>query len=149
MIRIFKITLLLIVTICLFVSPAMAKGKISTKVTVIHASTGTNQIDSGLSAIVAELKSVFKYTSYTLITSQNMNLDVKQQGQITLPEGRTLWITPMQMDNQRIPVQINILKNNQSIFQTQILLKNNSSVTIGGPQYKNGVLLFNISGVAR
>jgi hypothetical protein len=29
------------------------------------------------------------------------------------------------------------------------LLKNNSSITIGGPQFNNGVLLFNISGSMR
>jgi len=50
------------------------------------------------------------------------------------------------MEGKRIRYQISIQKNRQSIFQTQVLLKNNSSITIGGPQFNNGVLLLNISG---
>ena len=125
---------------------AFAKPHIITDVKVIHASTGPRHIDPGLNKFIHELKSVFKYTSYRLIKSQRMNLRFTERGRITLPGKRALIIIPTNMEGKRIRYQINIKRNKRSIFQTRVLLKNNDSITIGGPPLKNGVLLFNISG---
>lgn len=146
MLKLFKIISVAVVAICLFSMPVIAGNKISTKVKIIHASTGKHQIDPGLSSIISELKSVFRYTSYRLIKQQNLNQGFSKPGSINLPGKRTMIITPISVHGQRIKYQINILKNRRSVFQTRIDLKNNSSLTIGGPKFKNGVLLFNIHG---
>ena len=132
--------------LCCFSQPAMAKNRVLTDVKVIHASTKSETVDSSLKDIIPELKSVFKYTSYRLLNDQRMTLGFKQKGRVTLPGRRTMIVMPSDMEGKRIRYQINILKNNRSVFQTRVLLRNNSSITIGGPQFKNGVLLFNISG---
>ncbi len=131
-----------------FILPfALAGGQVLTDVKVIHASLGeTEQLDSSLKNIIHELKSVFKYTSYRLLKDQRFNLNFNQEGLVNLPGNRTLLILPSDMDGKRIRYQINIFKNNHSIFQTQVMLKNNSSITIGGPELDNGALLINISG---
>ncbi len=131
---------------CFFSQTAFAKSKVLTDVKVIHASTDASHLDPSLDDIISELKSVFKYTAYRLLKDQRMNLKFNQEGQVGLPGKRTLIVMPTDMDGKRIRYKININKNSRSIFQTQVLLKNNSSITIGGPQFKNGVLLFNISG---
>ena len=146
MVRIIKILLVLIGIFCFFTQPAFAKNRVLTDVKVIHASTDSNHFDPRLKGIISELRSVFKYTSYRLLKDQSMDLKFKQRGQVDLPGKRTLVVIPSDMDGKRIRYQINIQKNNRSIFQTQVLLKNNSSITIGGPQFNDGVLLFNISG---
>lgn len=146
MIRFIKIISLLTGMCCLFYPPVFAKNLGLTDVQVIHASTSSLHVDPSLNKIIPELKSVFKYTSYRLVQRQQLNLDFNQQGRVDLPENRTLIVTPINMDAKRIQYQINIQKNGQSIFQTRVLLKNNKSITIGGPQFNNGVLLFNISG---
>ncbi|MFH2059018.1 MAG: hypothetical protein ABIJ59_08960 [Pseudomonadota bacterium] len=146
MIRYFKITALCLVSLCLFTHPVMAKGQVETQVMVIHASTGSNHIDPGLLSVVANYQSRFNYTSYRLISSKNMTLGFNQNGQVSVPAGRTLIVTPLQMSGQRISFQINMLKNNRSVFQTHVLLNNHSSVTIGGPQFDNGDILINIQG---
>ncbi len=130
----------------LFSQPAIAKDKVRTEVKVIHASTKAKGVDSSLKNISHELESVFKYTSYRLIKNKRLNQGFNEKGQVKIPGKRTLIVTPSRLDGKRIRYQINIRKNNRSIFQTQVLLKNNKSITIGGPQYKKGVLLFNISG---
>jgi hypothetical protein len=124
----------------------MAKNRVLTDVKVIHASTTSNTVDSSLKDIIPELKSVFKYTSYRLLNEQRMTLGFKQKGRVTLPGNRTMIVIPADIEGRRIRYRINILKNNRSVFQTQVLLRNNSSITIGGPQFKNGVLLLNIFG---
>lgn len=144
-----KVILLLIIITAVFTVPVLAKGRVKTKVKVIHASTRSNHIDPGLAPIISEIGSVFKYTSYRLISSDVMNLGVNQTGRVSLPGKRSLVLTPLPMKGKRIPYQINILKKKRSAFQTKVLLKNNSSVTIGGPAYKDGVLLFNIRGSVR
>ncbi|MBT7261145.1 MAG: hypothetical protein HN888_08515 [Desulfobacula sp.] len=148
MIRFFKIVLLFtgISCFCFFSQPAFAKNRVLTNVKVIQASTGPNHVDPSLNKIISELKSVFKYTSYRLLNNQRLDLGFNQVGRVVLPGKRTLIVIPSYMDGKRIHYQINIQKNRQSIFQTRVLLKNNSSITIGGPQFNNGVLLFNISG---
>jgi hypothetical protein len=132
--------------VCCFSQPAMAKNRVLTDVKVIHASTTSNTVDSSLKDIIPELKSVFKYTSYRLLNEQRMTLGFKQKGRVTLPGNRTMIVIPADIEGRRIRYRINILKNNRSVFQTQVLLRNNSSITIGGPQFKNGVLLLNIFG---
>lgn len=147
--RYFKIALLLSTLLLFTASPILAKNRVLTQVKVIQASSQSNQIDPGLAPIISELQSVMRYTSYRLLSSQNLNLGFGQSGRVSIPGGRTLIVTPLQMKGQRIPYQIKILKNNRSIFQTRIQLNNNSSVTIGGPKHKKGVILLNIRGSAR
>ncbi len=150
MIKFMKISILRLTIVFLFLSfqIALAGSQVLTDVKVIHASTGggSGQIDSSLKDIIHELKSVFKYTSYQLLKDQRFNLNFNQQGLVNLPGDRILVILPSDTDGKRIRYQINIQKNNHSIFQTQVMLKNNSSITIGGPELDGGVLLINISG---
>lgn len=151
MVRFIQIILILagISCVCIFPKPAAADNQVLTDVKIIHASTASDHIDPGLKGIISELRSVFKYTSYRLIKEQSLNQGFNKEGRISLPGNRTLTVMPSNMENKRIRYQINISKDNQSVFQTQVLLKNNSSITIGGPQFDKGVLLFNISGSAR
>ncbi len=148
MIKFLKAVLLIsgILSFCFSTQPAFGKTQILTNVKVIHASTRTNYLDPGLKEIISELESVFKYTSYKLLQEQTLNLKFNQKESINLPGQRTMIVTALDRDNKRIRYQINILKNRRIVFQTRILLKNNSSITIGGPKFNNGYLLFNISG---
>jgi hypothetical protein len=149
MVKFIKIAFVLTSIFCFYTQPVFAKDKVLTDVKVIHASTGSVHVDSGLKNIISELNSVFKYTSYRLLNEKKINLSFNKEGRVNLPGKRTLIVSPTGMDGKRIRYQIKILKNNSQVFKTSVLLKNNSSITIGGPQFKKGVLLFNISGSAR
>ncbi len=120
-----------------------------TRVRVIQAGTGAAHVDPGLGDLTRELQSVFRYTSYRLIQTRNMDLRKKQEGRLPLPGGRNLVITPSGMEGKRITYGIRIDKKNRPVFRTRIALQNNRSITIGGPKAKNGVLLLNISGSVR
>ncbi len=148
MLRIINIMVLTAGILCMIVHPVLAQTRILTGIKVIHASTGSRHVDPGLEAIVPELTSVFKYTSYQLLKDDTLNLIPGQRGEVTLPGNRTLVIFPQKTDGSRIPYDISIQKRGKIIFKTRILLNNNSSITIGGPQFNNGTLLFNISGSA-
>jgi hypothetical protein len=132
--------------ISFFLPPVWANAQVLTDIKVIHATIGPEQFDSKLKPILHELKSIFKYTSYKLLKEQRFDLQFNQEGRVSLPGNRTLVILPSDADGKRICYQINIQKNNHSIFQTQVMLKNTNSITIGGPELDSGVLLINISG---
>ena len=135
--------------VCLFPYPLAAQTVYTTQVKVIHAAPGSAHIDPGIKPLVKEIESVFKYTDYRLIKSQQMALRKDQTGTIHLPGNRILAVTPVDMAGDRITYQIRIEKNQASVFQTRVLLKNHNSITIGGPQYKQGVLLLNVRGDVR
>jgi hypothetical protein len=133
--------------ISFFLPPVWAEAQVLTEIKLIHATTtGPEQFDSRLKPILHELKSVFKYTSYKLLKEQLFDLHFNEEGRVSLPGNRTLLVLPSDTDGKRIRYKINIQKNNHSIFQTQVMLKNNSSITIGGPELDSGALLINISG---
>lgn len=132
-----------------FPFPLLAQTVYTTQVKVIHAATGSSHVDPGIERLVQEIESVFKYTDYRLIKNKQMALQENQTGIIDLPGNRTLLLTPVNMAGNRISYQIRIEKNRSPVFKTQVLLKNHDSITIGGPQYKKGVLLFNIRGDVR
>jgi hypothetical protein len=132
--------------ISFFLPTVSAEAQVLTDIKVIHATIGPERFDSRLKPILHELKSVFKYTSYKLLKEQRFDLHFNQEGRVSLPGNRTLLVLPSDTDGNRIGYHITIQKNNHFIFQTQVLLKNNSSITIGGPELDSGALLINISG---
>ena len=125
---------------------AFAQNQVITHVQVIQASTQSRSVDPALRRIVPELKKVFRYTGYTLLQDRTLSLAFQQPGHIDLPDRRTLVLTPAGRQGRRIQYDIRILNRNEAVFQTRVLLKNNRSMTIGGPRSGHGVLLFHITG---
>ena len=125
-----------------------AAETITSNIRVIHATSDASYIDSGLRDLAKQLQSVFKYTSYQLLDSHTITIANNRTGAVPLPGNRTLEIASGGVNGDRIKFTIRIFKHSSQVFTTQILLKNGSSVTIGGTDYKNGYLLFNISGLS-
>ena len=143
-----KIAVFWLSILCFFPHGLMAQTLYNTQVKVIHAGTGPSHIDPGIRDLIQEIEPVFKYTDYRLIKKQQMKLQENQAGTLSLPDNRTLVVTPLSLSSNRIKYQIRIEKNQASLFQTQVLLQNHSSITIGGPRHEKGVLLINVKGDA-
>jgi len=56
----------------------------------------------------------------------------------------TINCTPARIQANRAELHLVIVKGKKKIFQTTIQLLNRGSITLGGPKYKNGILLLNI-----
>jgi hypothetical protein len=130
---------------CLLVTPAQAEQNVDIVVKTILASQGSEYLDPRLSNLVEELRSVFKYSSYRLLSEDSSNLGMGETSEVSLPGKRILKVTPVQVTGDRVELQLVILKKNKDIFQTVVKLLNKSSLTVGGPEYEDGYLLFNIS----
>ena len=113
-------------------------------VKTILASNDGRDIDPRLKGLVRELKSVFRYSSYQLLSQDRANLRMNRSERISLPGGRMMSITLKGLSGRRATLRLEIYKRKEQIFQTVIQLRNQSSVTVGGPEYRGGYLLFNI-----
>jgi hypothetical protein len=121
-----------------------ADQNIRINVKTILASSNKDFVDPGLKSLVSELQSVFRYSSYEFLNEKGLSLSTNKKGVVSLPEGRVMNIFAKGVEGNRVILEIEITKDNSRIFQTIIKLRNNSSITIGGPRYKGGNLLFNI-----
>lgn len=124
---------------------AWAGPEINVTVKTVLASQESKFFDPRLSDLTDELQSVFRYTSYRLLSQDRLTIGMKKTGKVMLPGKRVLEITPMGIRGNRAELRLVILKKRQQIFQTIIKLRNGGSITLGGPRHKKGYLLFNIS----
>ena len=121
-----------------------AEPRINIVVKTVLASQGSPFIDPGLSNLTQELQSVFRYSSYRLLGQDSMSLKLNQTGSTSLPGNRLLKITPLSITGKRVALRLVINKKGRQIFETAIQLLNRGRITVGGPKYKGGYLLFNI-----
>lgn len=139
-----NISFLVLILMGLSADPLWAENNTEIVVKAVLASQGSEYMDPRLSSLTQELQSVFRYSSYRLLSENRMRLSMRETGKVSLPEGRVLKITPLQVAGNRVELQLVILKKNKEIFQTVSQLLNKSSIIVGGPKYKDGYLLFNI-----
>jgi hypothetical protein len=123
---------------------AWSETGINLNIMTILGSEKSGRVDPKLKDFVKQHKSVLRYSSYSLLSQDSLKLSKKGTGKVSLPGNRQLKIKSTGISRNRATLDLEILKNKKQIFQTVIQLRNNSSVTIGGPKYKDGDLLFNI-----
>lgn len=124
---------------------ALAEDTCHITVTTILAAHDDTAIDSRLKPQIGELQSMFNYTSYRLIGSESLTLNVGQSGKVSLPGEHQLDITPRNTHGNRADIALQMVKRKQTVFETQIQLLNRGSLFVGGPKYLNGNLIFKIS----
>ena len=126
--------------------PVVGAGNdIQVVVKTIQASGEGTYLDPRLSPLIEELQSVFRYSSYRLLSEDAMALTQGQTGKVALPGGRVLRITPKGTADDRIELGLRISKGRKEIFQTLVQLLNHGSIIVGGPRHQSGTLLFRIS----
>jgi hypothetical protein len=97
-----------------------------------------------IKSLTQEYRSVLRYSSYKLLSQNRLNLKLNESGRVSLPGNRIMNITLKGISGNRASLKLEIYKKNRKIFQTVVQLRNRSSITVGGPKYRGGDLLFNI-----
>ncbi|MFH1629111.1 MAG: hypothetical protein ABIE47_10365 [Pseudomonadota bacterium] len=143
-----KKTLLLLLIATLLTAPVgqVRADEPAVKIVVktVLASQDATPADPRISALTQKLQSVFRYSSYRLISEDNMQLRIGETGTVSLPGDRMLKITPLRVTGNRAELQLLIFKNERQIIKTRIQVLNHGSITVGGPEHKGGFLLFDI-----
>lgn len=138
--------LLLFVFVGIMVNSVWAGSRVKIDVKTVLASQQSTFFDPRLSGLIEELRSVFRYTSYRLLSEDRLILGIGETGKVVLPGRRVLRITPIGIRGNRAELRLVILRKKNKIFQTVIRLRNHGIITVGGPRLqKEGHLLLNIS----
>jgi len=138
--------LLLCVFIGIMANSVWAGSGVKIDVKTVLASQQSTFFDPRLSGLIEELRSVFRYTSYRLLSEDRLVLGIGETGNVVLPGKLVLRITPIGIRGNRAELRLVILRKKNKIFQTVIRLRNHGSITVGGPRHqKKGHLLFNIA----
>jgi len=140
-----NLTFLFIILMGMLAGPVWAERPVHIVVQTVLASQGSQYLDPRLSDLIQELQSVFRYSSYRLLSQNPMDIRMGQTDMVSLPGNRVLKITPTKVTGNRVELQLVISRKKKQIFQTTIQLLNHGSIIVGGPKYKDGFLLFNIS----
>lgn len=147
--RIFQAILVVIMGIVIIGTCAhsFAMGaEIGIVVKTVMASHGEKFLDPRLSPLINEMKTVFRYTSYRLLSTDRIKSGINETKTVILKGNRSLNVTPLRIVGNRVELELIILKGMRRIFKTRIQLLNNSSIIVGGPRHgKKGVLIFSIS----
>ena len=122
-----------------------AQERCQIRVDTILAARNDAVVDPKLKRHIGELQSMFNYTSYRLLSSESLNLNVGQSGMVSLPGDRRLKITPKKIHGDRADIALLMMKQTRTVFETQVQLLNRGSLFVGGPAYQNGNLIFKIS----
>ena len=117
---------------------------ININIKTILASQKKTAKDPRISNFTQQFQPVFKYSSYELFKQEDILLDDNSENMVTLPGDMIMKIVSKGITGNRISLELEIFRKERQIFKTLIQLRNDSSVTIGGPEYKKGSLLFNI-----
>jgi hypothetical protein len=105
----------------------------------------TNQgVDPQLGTMGPQLRKMFNYTTYELVSEQNGRTEMGKMIEFTMPGGRILHIEPQSVDRNMIAMEVLLFQGEKPMLTTDLKLPNNGNLIVGGPHYEQGALIITI-----
>jgi len=124
---------------------AAAKGRpcaIALRVSSVLAANTNRGTDARLTPISHQLESVFSYTTYRLLSSQQGHTSCAGKPVLfTLPGGRLLHIEPRGIEGGMISMRLSIFHGKTLMVATDVKLNNQGVLMVGGPRYRKGAVI--------
>ena len=137
----------LILMFFLFVSalPAQAQDKVRVIVKAIYASNSFDGFEGDLKKVEDDIRFHFNYRGYRTISQQEMAIDFGKQGGLELPDNRLIVLTPRGVVEKKIEMNLLVVEKDKKLLDTTFRLANKGTIYIGGPRYKDGMLLIAVT----
>jgi hypothetical protein len=110
---------------------------------VIAADTGEG-IDERLLPMGGRLESLFRYTTYRLISHQVGRTECGRTAAFTLPGGWIVHVEPSAVRDNMIAMQLMLFQGARPMMTTDVRMRNHGMLIIGGPHYQQGMLIIPI-----
>ncbi len=123
---------------CLAAGNALA-GEYQIQVRMILASNSDQGFDPRLLDLKKDLIAL-NYMSFQLLDTTGISLNAGKTGEVKLPGGRLLLLTPVGTVGSKIDMKIAIREGSASILTTRMRIENHGTVIIGGPGHEAGFL---------
>lgn len=130
---------------CAGAESAAAAGPVSVEIGSVYASNEGSSVDPVLGNIRGKLKAMFSYTSYKLLDRKRRSLAVGETGEFELPGRRTMRVTPVPAQGNKVRLSVQISEGAKNLLTTTLGLSRGGMVLVGGPSHQAGVLILIIS----
>jgi len=104
-------------------------------------STTDGQMDERLKLIVPRLRKLFRYSDYTSIDHQKVDVEFGVSKRIPAPDDRWLEVTPRDLQGKSVRMQVRLLKGEKSVMTSNIVAAPGAPAIVGGPRHGTGVLI--------
>jgi hypothetical protein len=116
---------------------AQAPASVDVEVMVSQISDSPGAIDPRAGKLDASLQREFRYGSLKVLQSQRLHLALDQVGSLPLPNGSTLRVRPLQVDDRGVLLAVAV----PGAVQTDLRVQNGKMVVIGAGRYEDGKLV--------
>jgi hypothetical protein len=140
----------LLVCIAVLVGHALAaraagdEEGVEVRIDSILASNSGQAFDSDLVSLQQTFGRMFPYSSYRLLQGERRLIGWKREERFVLPGGRYLVVIPRGIQNDRVSLNVMLIHGSRPLVDTVLSLKNRGTFLVGGPHYKEGVLIIAI-----
>lgn len=105
----------------------------------------TNEgIDVRLAPLQRKLQGLFSFTTYSLVSRQDGQTECGKMVAFMLPGGKILHVQPRAVDGDMIAMEIVMFDGTRPMMTTDLKLKDNGTLIVGGPRYEQGMLIVSI-----
>jgi hypothetical protein len=105
----------------------------------------TNQgMDKRLAWMGHQLQGLFGFSTYRLETHEDGQTQCGKMMTFALPGGHILHVQPQAIDGNMIAMELVLFEGARPMMTTELKLKNNGRLIVGGPRYEEGMLIISI-----
>jgi hypothetical protein len=100
--------------------------------------------DPRLAPMGQKLRGLFGFSTYSLIGHNEGETDCGKMIAFTVPGGKILHVQPRAIDGDMIAMEIVLFDGTRPMMTTDLKLKNNGTLIVGGPRYEQGMMIISI-----
>jgi hypothetical protein len=100
--------------------------------------------DPRLSPMDKKLRGLFGFSTYSLIGHIEGETSCGKMIAFALPGGKILHVQPRAIDDDMIAMEIVLFDGTRPMMTTDLKLKNNGTLIVGGPRYETGMMIISI-----
>jgi hypothetical protein len=139
----------LIVVISAFGQAGVTSAQTAPKLVNVYVDSvmaaDTNEgTDPRLAPMGQKLRGLFGFSTYSLIGHNEGETDCGKMIAFTLPGGKILHVQPRAIDGDMIAMEIVLFDGTRPMMTTDLKLKNNGTLIVGGPRYEQGMMIISI-----
>jgi hypothetical protein len=123
-----------------------SEQQVNIHVDCVCASDTNEGIDTRLASSMGQrLHALFGYSTYHLVSHQHESTPLGKAISFELPGGRILHVEPHAIDGDMIAMMLVLFQGARPLMTTDVKLRDNGMLILGGPRYQQGMLIVSIS----
>ena len=121
-----------------------APKQVNVYIDSVMAADTNEGTDPRLAPMGQKLRGLFGFSTYSLIGHNEGQTDCGKMIAFTLPGGKILHVQPRAIDGDMIAMEIVLFDGTRPMMTTDLKLKNNGTLIVGGPRYEQGMMIISI-----